>query len=184
MASDNFNAYKNNGNTVEYANSSIVYGSVAYDLNSLPKRKQEERSEEYEQVRTKTYKSVKPQKQGISLFAIVGFAAFVVMMVLVLVAEIQLTQITDETSRLETKIKELGVQEARLKIEYESTFNLNEIEEYATKKLGMVRKSSDNMYFLEETDTDRAVILENEKTTDNGFFDGLKSFLTSLLEYF
>lgn len=183
MASDNIKAYKKI-NTDEYADSEIVYGSVAYDLNVLPKRKQEEHGWENGQVKTKTFKVAKPQKQGVSLFAVVGFAIFVIMMVFVLAAEIQLTQIIDETAQLESRIKELEVQEARLKIEYESTFNLTEIEEYASKKLGMVRKTSENMVFLKETDADRAVIIENEKTGNESFFDGLKSFLASLLEYF
>lgn len=184
MASENFKRYKSNSANAEYAKSGIVYGSLAYDLNTLPKRKQEEQVWEKEQVRTKTYKSAKPQKQGISLFGVVGFGAFVVMMMLVLLASIQLTQIVDENSSLEHRIQELSDQEARLKIEYESTFNLTEIEEYATKKLGMVRKSSDNVVLLETANVDRAVIIEPKSSNNEGFFIGLKDFLSSLLEYF
>lgn len=184
MASENFKVYRNNRETMKYANSNIVYGSVAYDLNTLPKRQQEEETWVKEQVKTRTYKSAKPQKQGVSLFAISGFAAFVVMMVFVLLASIQLTQITHETAHLESRIMELSEQEARLRIEYESAFNLTEIEEYATKKLGMVRQTSDNIIFLETTNVDRAVILEQKTADDDGFFTGFKDFLSSLLEYF
>lgn len=184
MASENFKVYRNNRDNAEYANSGIVYGSVAYDLNTLPKRKQEEQVWEKEQVRTRTYKSAKPQKQGISLFSIVGFGAFVVMMLFVLLANAQLTQIIDQTADLESKIQQLSDQEARLKIEYESTFNLTEIEEYATKKLGMVRQSSDNVVLLETANVDRAVIIEPDNVNNESFFTGLKNFLSSLLEYF
>ena len=183
MASENFKVYRNNAETSEYANSGIVYGSVAYDLNALPKRREEEQVWEREQVKTRTYKSAKPQRQGISLFAVLGFGAFVVMMIFVLLASVQLTQIVDETSHLESRIRQLSDQEARLKIEYESTFNLTEIEEYATKKLGMVRKSSENIVLLETANVDRAVIIEPENSGDAGFFAGLKNFFGSLLEY-
>lgn len=184
MASNNFKVYKNNGEVVEYASSGIVYGSVAYDLNALPKRKQEEQVREKEQIKTKTYEAVKPQKQGISLFAIAGFGVFVVMMVFVLLANVQLTQVTTETALLESQIQKLSDEEARLKIEYESTFNLTEIEEYAAKKLGMVRTTSDNVTLLETADADRAVIIQQNGAADTGFFTGLKSFLNSLMEYF
>ncbi len=183
MASHNLKIYKNNGEITEYASSGIVYGSVAYDLNALPKRKQEEQVREKEQIKTKTYESTKSPKQGISLFSIAGFGVFVALMVLVLLANVQLTQITAETASLENRIQALSDEEERLTVKYESTFNLNEIEEYATKKLGMIHQSADNITLLETADADRAVIIPHDVANDTGFFMGLKNFLNSLLEY-
>ncbi|MBE6948223.1 MAG: TPM domain-containing protein [Ruminococcaceae bacterium] len=183
MASQNFKVYKDNSEIPEYANSSIVYGSVAYDLNALPKRKQEEQVWEREQVRTETYKAARPQRQGVSLFAVLGIGAFVVMMLMVLLANVRLTEVIDETAKLESKIVALSDQEARLRIEYESAFNLTEIEEYATKKLGMVRKTSENVVLLQAASVDRAVILETDGSDEENFFTGLKDFFSSILSY-
>ena len=161
--------------------SDMIYGNVAYDLNSLPREQEKPQPKKKRQVKTKTYDVAKPN-QGVSLFAIVGFGLFAVMMIFVLLARLQLTQITDEAARLEIRIQELSKAEARLKVDYESTFNLTEIEEYATKQLGMVR-NSDNVNFFQATNIDRAEIFETEKNTSN-FFEVFKNFISSLLEYF
>jgi cell division protein FtsL len=179
MASNNFKVHSKYDDDARYA----VYGSVAYDLNALPEREYEELPEKSRRSKARAYSVEKP-KQGISLFAVAGFALFAVMMVFVLLARVQLTQISDETAKIETKISELSEEEARLRIEYERTFNLTEIEEYATKKLGMIRQGSDSVTFLAMTNVDRAEILVPDETGGNNFITGFKDFLSSLLEYF
>ena len=182
MASEKFKVYSKYDDSSSYAQNA-VYGNVAYDMNALPEREYKEQSQENRRAKAKSYAVKKPQ-QGISLFAVGGFVLFAVLMVYVLLARVQLTQISDETAKIESKIAELSEEEARLKIEYESTFNLTEIEKYATKKLGMVRQSSDSVTFLEMTNVDRAEILVPDESDGNGFFSGFKDFLSSLLEYF
>lgn len=182
MASKEFKVYSKYDDGSVYAQSP-VYGNVAYDMNALPEREYEERHEENRRAKARSYAVERPA-QGVSLFAIAGFALFAVMMVFVLLARVQLTQISDETAKIESKISKLSEEEARLKIEYESTFNLTEIEKYATKKLGMIRQGSDSVTFLEMTNVDRAEILVPEETEGSNFFNGFKDFLSSLLEYF
>lgn len=178
MANEKYRGYPESYD--EYAGD-MVYGNVAYDLDSIPKSQKSTEPEKRKRVKTRTYGVVK-QNRGIPIFAIVGFALFSVMMIFVLLARLQLTQITDEAAHLETRIQELSEAEARIKVDYESTFNLTEIEEYATKQLGMVR-SSDNVNFFQTTSVDRAEILEKEEKSSN-FLDGFKDFISSLLEYF
>ncbi|MBQ8838696.1 MAG: SoxR reducing system RseC family protein, partial [Bacteroidales bacterium] len=50
-----------------------------------------------------------------------------------------------------------------LQIEYENTFDLKEIEEYATKTLGMVRLEDSQIVVLEQTAEDKAEILREER---------------------
>ena len=182
MASNRQNSYSEYEDVYRYA-SGAVYGNVAYDLNALPEREYEEQPKEQRRAKAQAYSVTKPV-QGISLFAAAGFLAFAVIMVFVLLARVQLTQISDETARIETRIMQLSEEEARLKIKYESTFNLTEIEEYATKKLGMMRQGSDGVTFLEMTNVDREEILAADEASNTGFFSGFKDFLSSLLEYF
>ena len=115
--------------------------------------------------------------------AIVGFICAAVMIVLLLMVKVQLTEITDQAVALERQLTELEVAQNRLLIDYESAFNLTEIEEYATTQLGMQRPRDEQIYYLDSTVPDKAVILENaseEKSLSNRLFD----MLASISEYF
>ncbi len=179
MAREGFKVNTGYGDAADYA----VYGNVAYDLNALPKREYEDQPNAERRTKARAY-AVNQPASGISFFAAAGFVLFAVMMVFVLLARLQLTEISDETARIESRIADLSEVEARLKIEYEKTFNLTEIEKYATKKLGMIRQGSDSVTFLSMTNVDRAEILVPEETENTGFLSGFKDFLSSLLEYF
>ena len=120
-----------------------VYGSLAYDLSNpeLYPEMEYERSFNIpappkieEEVVTQ---AVARTRQSIAPMSIIGFACAAVLLVFSLMAQIQLTAVSDETAQLESQLNELGVENARLLIDYESAFNLAEIEEYATMQLGM-----------------------------------------------
>ena len=177
---NNFTVYRRtSANGYDYASGS-VYGNVAYDLDRLPR--EEEKPQERVKVKVRTYRETH-SAQGVSMFAVVGFALFAVMMVFVLLAKVQLTQITNETVKMESQIRQLKDDEARLKIDYESKFNLTEIENYAVKTLGMVRTSGESVTMLESANVDRAEVLaENDMV--GSFFTEFKDFVTSLLAYF
>ena len=121
--------------------------------------------------------------QSISPLAIVGFLCAAVMVVFLLMAKIQLTEVTDQAVSLETQLTELEVAQNRLLIDYESAFNLTEIEEYATTSLGMQRPREDQIYYLDSTVPDKAVVIEksgDEKSLGDRLFD----MLASVSEYF
>lgn len=66
-----------------------------------------------------------------------GFAIAAVLIVVSLVARVQLSQASAEVSALENQYTQLQEQQTRLRIDYESAFNLTEIEDYAIHELGM-----------------------------------------------
>ena len=131
----------------------------------------------------KTHAQPVKYTQSISPLAIVGFICAAVMIVLLLMVKVQLTEITDQAVALERQLTELEVAQNRLLIDYESAFNLTEIEEHATTQLGMQRPRDEQIYYLDSTVPDKAVILENaseEKSLSNRLFD----MLASISEYF
>lgn len=69
--------------------------------------------------------------------AVLGFAIAAVLIVFSLVARVQLSQASAQVSALEDQYAELQEQQTRLRIDYESAFNLTEIEDYAIHELGM-----------------------------------------------
>ncbi len=170
-----------------------VYGSLAYDygrtgayrermdrpvdkqviIPAAPRIKEQEKSVS----RVKT-------KQSVSPVAIIGFACAAVLIVFSLMAKIQLTEITDTSAQLEEQMSDLKVAQNRLLINYEKAFNLTEIEEYATTQLGMQRPRDEQVFYLESTIPDKAVILSGKDEEKVGFGERVFDALSSIAEYF
>lgn len=170
-----------------------MYTSLAYDLSNTavypdegiyapPQRKIviPAPPEIAEEVSTNTSTRY---KQSIAPLSIIGFACAAVLVVFCLMAKIQLTAVTDEAVGLEQQLTEFEVAQNRLLIEYESAFNLTEIEEYATSQLGMQRPRDEQVFYLDSTIPDKAVIIDSSSDTDS-FGNRLFDLLASIAEYF
>ena len=75
-------------------------------------------------------------------------------------------------------------QQTRLRIDYESAFNLTEIEDYAIHELGMQKPRSDQLYYISSDATDTAVVLDQNAAEPLSLADRLGDFFSSILEYF
>ena len=173
-----------------------VSGSLAYDFTAQPELTREHEwgwpGEDERKVVIPAAPRVEEQaarrhmvrsRQSVSPAAIVGFACAAVLLVFTLMAKIQLTAVTDQSVALENTLAELKTEQARLQIEYESAFNLTEIEEYAIRELGMQRPREDQTFYLQGSAPDKAVILESPQE-EKGFFDRLYEMLDFIGEYF
>ncbi len=129
--------------------------------------------------------SVPTPKQAIAPLAVLGFAIAAVLIIISLVARVQLSQTSAEVSTLEDQYTELQEQQTRLRIDYESAFNLTEIEDYAIHELGMQKPRSDQLYYISSSDaTDTAVVLDQSAAEPLSLADRLGDFFSSILEYF
>ena len=129
--------------------------------------------------------SVPTPKQAIAPLAVLGFAIAAVLIIISLVARVQLSQASAEVSTLEDQYTELQEQQTRLRIDYESAFNLTEIEDYAIHELGMQKPRRDQLYYISSSDdTDTAVVLDQSAAEPLSFADRLGDFFSSILEYF
>ncbi|HHU23328.1 MAG TPA: hypothetical protein GXZ52_07965 [Clostridiales bacterium] len=166
-----------------------VYGSLAYDFNNpifFPETTLDEPVKAPAPPKTREQTAVRTAlrtKQALAPFAIIGTACVAVLLVFSLMFRIQLTQVTDETVQLNQRFEELKAENAKLLIQYESAFNLTEIEEYAINDLGMQKPRSDQIYYVDSSAPDKAVVLQ-EETEDGGLLDRLKDFLALIGEYF
>ncbi len=176
---------------------SATYGSEAYDLDrvqgyALPEEEAYEEPSSQERIRqrlderarerarAKAQAEAASQTFGFPLLAVVGVIVTVVLMITVLMGYIRLAQISGETSRVRSSIAELEERQEILEINYETTFNMQDIESYAVNILGMSRGTED-MYggvIL----ADRAQILAEDETA--GLGARIVGFLKSLPEYF
>jgi hypothetical protein len=162
-----------------------VYGNLAYDLTNpeifvdLP---QEEpvinppRPSEREHVATKARVRV-----SVSPAAVIGFGIAAVLLVFSLLGRVQLMQTSDEAASLSARLEELKEEQSILLIQYESTFNLMEIEEYAKNTLGMQKARGDQIYYVGGRVPDRAVVIAENRT---GFLDRLYDMLDGIGELF
>ena len=129
--------------------------------------------------------SVPTPKQAIAPLAVLGFAIAAVLIIVSLVARVQLSQASAEVSALEDQYAELQEQQTRLRIDYESAFNLTDIEDYAIHELGMQKPRSDQLYYISSSDaTDTAVVLDQSAAEPLSLADRLGDFFSSILEYF
>jgi cell division protein FtsL len=104
--------------------------------------------------------------------------AVVALVVMLLLAQIQLVNLSDTAVSLEAQIEELKTQRDKLTVEYETVFNLKDVEEYATGVLGMQEPRDDQIYYLTNVNAgDKAVVITDETT--NMFSLGLEDVVAS-----
>lgn len=165
-----------------------VNGSLAYDLNRPAAEDYFYSAPVDIPAAPRTTEEVVPEtvavpKQAVSPMAILGFAIAAVLIVLSLVARAQLSTVSGTVYELEQKVTELQQEQDKLLIDYESAFNLTEIEDYAINELGMQKPRSDQLYYVNSTAQDKAVILA-EDVEHVGLVDRFGDFISSLVEYF
>ena len=165
-------------------------GNAAYDLHSTAAEEYRYSAPVEMPHAPRTTEAVVPEsvptpKQAIAPLAVLGFAIAAVLIVISLVARVQLSQASAEVSALEDQYAELQEQQTRLRIDYESAFNLTEIEDYAIHDLGMQKPRSDQLYYISSSDaTDTAVVLDQSAAEPLSLADRLGDFFSSILEYF
>ncbi len=166
---------------IEYA-PRATYGSVAYDLNAIPAYDEPELDGAPVREKAKSHAKAK-NVQGLSLVGMMSFAAAAVLAVFILLANLQLTVVSSEASELQSQLEELQNQERMLRIRYESAIDLNEIDQYATSVLGMVKANETQINLENAAGEDRAEILIDD-AGKNSAWSEFRTFMSSLLEYF
>ena len=161
-----------------------VDGSLARDLDWAVRERElrhageAPRHQEQEQVRQqpKVYAAPKVlvrERQQVSLFSLMGFAAVVGMAVLVLMSYIQLTALASDTVALKKQLSTLETEHAALTAQYEQMFDLTTVRE-AAEAAGMTKPSTSQICYLDMAGGDSAIVYQQEKPSV------LSSVLTSL----
>lgn len=178
--------------TKKYYGRNAVYGSLAYDFNNpalYPEETVEEEARwhvehqadnpiiEEEQAAVQAPRT----RQAVSPVSVIGLILASVLIVMSLMAQIQLTAVSSEAVALSEKLEELETEQTRLRIAYESAFNLAEIEEYAINELGMQKPRSDQVYYIDSVTSDKAEVLSPAE--QDGVLDRLSDFIASFGEY-
>ncbi len=166
-----------------------VYGSLAYDLNypgfyqndsyaapRAPTARPRTRTESLSRSR-----GLRRSRQSIAPAAIIGLVAAAFLFVTGITAQVNLLRVSNDSVELESRLAELREQQDKLRISYESAFNLAEIEEYATLRLGMQKPNASQIAYIDTSAPDKAMVVTEE---DSGFVDRVSDFLSGLGTYF
>ena len=171
-----------------------VYGSLAYDFNNpelyreeystaepvaRPKAKPQTRTQT--KVRTRARHAVHT-RQSIAPMSIIGVAAAALLVVIAILAQAQIVGISSKSVELQQQLDELEEQQSKLRIEYESAFNMAEIEDYAIHVLGMQRPRADQIFYIDTSSPDKAVVVA--AGSSDGFVDRVSDYLSGVASYF
>ena len=164
-------------NLQEYSKIRAMYnGSAAYELAVEPEWLEQE--EQQSEVVPQPKKAVQTS-YGLSAFAIVGYLAVAVVMILVLMTYVQYTAAAAQAVEYRQRIETLSEEQRKLTIMYEQTFDLNEIEVYARTVLGMDYPKEAQLGVVSLNATDKAVVYAQD--SGGGVF---LTGLAAILEYF
>ena len=176
--------------TAENYGQGAVFGSLAYDFNN-PELYREEystaqpqvrpREETRTRVRTRARTAVKT-KQSIAPMSILGVLAAAFLIVTAILAQAQIVGISSKSVALQQELAQLEEQQAKLRIDYESAFNMAEIEDYAIHTLGMQKPRANQIYYIDTSSPDKAVVIADSENT--GFVDRVSDLLSGAIEYF
>ena len=181
-----------------------VDGTLAYDFSSpllYPEEEEpqvlqepEKRPEKKQRVRQREWireeahsqasaAAVERNRQGVSVVSLLGALVAVVLITMMLLAQIRLTDISNSSAALERQISQLEQERAKLTVEYETIFNLKDVEEQAIDILGMQEPEESQIVYLSGVaSADKAVVVTREQT--DMFSLGLKDMLSSVKAYF
>ena len=171
-----------------------VYGSLAYDFDNpelyrdgetvaRPRERERTRTQTQTQTRVHTQaRAVVHTKQSIAPMTRVGMLAAAFLVVLAILAQAQMVGISSRSVALQQELSALEEQQSKLRIAYESAFNMAEIEDYAIHSLGMQKPQADQIFYIDTSSPDKAVVISNSEQV--GFVDRVSDFLSGAVEYF
>lgn len=166
--------YRQNGRAVD--------GSLARDLDWAVRERELRHAGEaprhQEQVRQQPKVHAAPkvlvrERQQVSVFSLLGFAAVAGLAVLVLMSYIQLTALASDTVALKKQLTALETEHATLTAQYEQMFDLTTVRE-AAEAAGMTKPSTSQICYLDMAGGDTAIVYQQEEPSV------LSSVLTSL----
>ena len=171
-------------------NIKMVYGSLAYDLDTLARERQLEEAgempqrtaqpERQPQTRRRPQAQAKARPSALTVGGIVAVCALVMVLLL---GYVQLTTVSNNVSTIKKELATLEDEHVALLTEYEKTFDLATIKA-AAEKAGMSKPSAGQIQYIDLSGADSAVVYGDEPGVMEKAASSLKEGALSLWEYF
>lgn len=167
-----------------------VYGNLAYDLDREVRENELRHAGEARrepapkpQVRSVS-KPVARQRQKVSLISVLGFAAVVVMAVMVLFSYVELTELSSDVVELKSQLTTLEADHVTLSAQYQRMYDLSTVKEVA-EAAGMTKPRSSQIYYVDLSGGDSAVVYQQEEPSVlSRLLTSLNHGIYAVVEYF
>lgn len=171
---------------------SAVYGSLAYDLDTLARERTLEEAGQVEYQRRREPEVVRRQrpqeavqpKAKVSPLVMCSVAVLGVMVVALLLCYVRLTEISTSVSEIKDEMAQLNEENVSLLTTYEKTFDMTGVKETA-EAAGMSKPSAGQIEYIEMGGPDAVMIYEagGESLLDK-LFATVEQGALAVLEYF
>lgn len=169
-----------------------TYGSVAYqpayEDNTAHKQEHKKTQQPHQRPRVQPRERtvVRPrlevrQQDAFAPFAVVGFAAVLLSVFMLLSAGIQLVTVSHETYMLQSELEQLKTDESKLQAQYEMAYDLTAIEREMTSTGVMVKASQANTIYLDMSEEDSVIYYAQGSGGLAGMVDRLEQMFRDLL---
>ena len=130
----------------------MVYGNLAYDLDTLASQRQLEEAARPERQsqpqQAPRHRTAARPRQRVSPLALCAVGALAAMAVVLVMGYIQLTAVTGSISDLQEQVSQLEDQRVSLVMDYERTFDMAKIKE-AAEAAGMKKPTAGQVEYVE-----------------------------------
>ena len=170
-------------------NMTMIYGSLAYDLDTLARERQLEEAAEIRQPvapQPKAQPRRHPQAQAKtrpSPLMLCGIATVCALVMVLLLGYVQLTTVSNHVVTIKNELAALEEEHVSLLTEYEKTFDLATIKA-AAEEAGMSKPTSGQVQYIDLSGSDSAVVYGSEPGVMEKAVSSIKDGARSIWEYF
>lgn len=180
-----------------YRTPGVVNGSLAYDLNTLERQlnttgrmtpdlyaapMEEHAADVIARAHEKAKRQVRPA-QHLSPAMVLAFTAVAAMMVLMVMCYVELSVISNSVVDKRAQLSALQTQQVILQTKHEQAFDLATVKE-AAMAAGMGLPSDSQIYYIDLSTPDNAVVHRQPREGAAGLMDTVKTWVGKAVEYF
>lgn len=171
-------------------NITTIYGSLAYDLDTLVRERQLEEAGEMPERKAEAKPQAQPRrrpqaqaKARPSALVMGGIVVVCALVMVLLLGYVQLTTVSNNVSTIKKELATLEEEHVSLLTEYEKTFDLATIKA-AAEDAGMSKPTSGQIQYIDLSGADTAVVCGGEPGLMEKAASTVKEGALSLWEYF
>ncbi len=138
-----------------------------------------------ENQNNKTQKKIKPKKAKVQkkystariTGLIIASCAVITIVCLMIASQVKITELTEQVTKAQTQLSEEQSEYTQLTMRVEASLSLDQVNDYATKKLGMTPTENYQIQYINMETGDSGEVVEN----DNSLIKNIKSALSAWL---
>ena len=163
----------------------------AKETVEAPKPKQEQQQQEHQQQRQRQafWKKAKREAKPVAVTAfapkaVAGILVVAVVVMMMLISHAQLVMVNDQAVSLRSELSQLQSEGTKLKVKYELTYDLQEIETQMLTSGQMTKIQNWQTYVLELSEPDQVEYYQSHGGLAERTLNAARNFASAVKEYF